>query len=1762
MIATALKKTALAGLIVLASLLIVQGAQAAVTITRTSSPVFYSDITNGLTDGYVAYRITTTTAVADAWAQIGNFSGLNISLGTHEDGLYHLGPMAAGSSKMVYFYLHTAANFVGSESHVVSLYNGKPPGGIFQGNQTFSLSQEDTIQASASKVTSVITGPTPATLGGIVTMVVTGDTGTTNGPMAFTPASDSTWLADTYELFTSTFTLPNGTVLNDQPYVATYNGITGTYVAVYQFVAKGSASAPSAGSPANYIQSGQQLKHTPTGSSAGNPSMPPIDPTTGNATVVTKFADKTILPPGSGGTATYTLRFTNNGSIDVTLDDIADTLPSTPAAASYMSGTAKFNGVAITNPSISGAQLTWSGAFVIPALSYRDLTFQATVPGTAGTYLNSAIAHIGATQIDTTVTTTDNAPATYAINVSTAPSLTKTFAPSVIGTAQQSLLAFTITNGQGNPAQSNLGFVDTFPANITVVGIVSNTCGGTVNWNAGSITLSGGAMTAGTASCAIAATVTSSVAGSYLNKYDVNPALSNISGLAGGLDASGLNATLQVSSATLTKIFNPSNINANQDTDVAFTITNGLGNPAQSGLGFTETLASGLVVVTPPLVSTTCGGSVYKVGTTSPLTGGETGFSFSGGALAAGTSSCTVTVAVKPPSNAPAGTTYSNSSSNVTNITPPGLVSNVTNQTLTIVGTPTLEKGFNPTTVGVGQPSTLTFTINNPSNQKQQNLSFTDLFPGGLIVATPPNVTSTCGGNVYRTGTTTALSGGEAALDFIGGALAANTASCTITVRVTSLTAAAYTNGGANITSLSGLANGVSPRTLNVVGTTLGKTFGAPSIITGGTTSMTFTVTNGTGDPAQAGFGFSDQLPAGLTVTGTPASPQCGGTVSYNAGSNTLSLSGSTLTLGTHSCTIAATVTSSTPGTYTNSSSNIISSAGGLNTSGLTATLVVGNAPTITVTKALIAPGRVAAADQFTVQIRNSSGTVLGSTANSTTAGAGTIVTPSTGTSSYTASSLGVSYNLTEVMAGGSSSTLAQYLTSLSCTNNSVAVPGLTSLGQSFTPVAGDNYACTISNTPAPTIRVTKALTASGRAVVSDQFTVQIKDNTGALVGSSTNSTTTGSGATVTAGSGTSSYTAVALGGIYNLNEVMAGGSGSPLTQYLSAISCTNNGSAVPGLTSLGQNFTPAAGDNYACTITNTPQPATITIVKSLLPTSDPGTFNLLAGATTVASGVGNGGTGSATVPANIAVTISETGAGGTSLGDYTSAYSCTGGITGSGASVTITPAAGQAITCTFTNTRNGVNVSGFVYSDTNHDGTMNGSDAGTGQSLFVKLSPYNGATCANPATAYATANPASGTYTLPTITPGDYCLILDNNSNLADTTSTNPGGWIGVETGSGMRTITVGSIPLAARNFGLYNGSRLSGKVFSDTGVGGGAANDGVQNGTEQGLTGVAVRVTDNATTYDSTVTDGSGDYTLWIPAAAGSNSLKVVETNLSGYASTGGNAGTTGGSYDLASDATAFTNTVGTIYSGVTFADVPANTFTANTSRSVAAGGVVFYPHTFTAGTGGTVSFTTSAVANPAISGWSEVLYLDSNCNGAIDAGELQISGAITTTAGQQVCILVKEFSPTNAPTNAANSVTVTATFTYADSTLPPAALTLTDLTTVVQSGLTLMKYVDKASALPGDTLTYTITYLNSGFSQLTNIVISDSVPTYTNSPSACCVNPTSGCMGAPPTSYPSSITGCTIVTTSSSVSWILVGTLNPGSSGQVKFSVKVDQ
>lgn len=130
----------------------------------------------------------------------------------------------------------------------------------------------------------------------------------------------------------------------------------------------------------------------------------------------------------------------------------------------------------------------------------------------------------------------------------------------------------------------------------------------------------------------------------------------------------------------------------------------------------------------------------------------------------------------------------------------------------------------------------------------------------------------------------------------------------------------------------------------------------------------------------------------------------------------------------------------------------------------------------------------------------------------------------------------------------------------------------------------------------APRITLIKAL-GTTRSSDTDEFTVQIRTGSasGTVVSSPTNATTAGSGATVTAGTGTTGAYVAAAATPYFLTEAAAGTTN--LSRYGSTITCTDTEGRQTGLPT-GAAFTgsltltPVAGADIRCTLTNSLLPA------------------------------------------------------------------------------------------------------------------------------------------------------------------------------------------------------------------------------------------------------------------------------------------------------------------------------------------------------------------------------------------------------------------------------------------------------------------------------------------------------------------------------------------------------------------------------------------
>ncbi|CAN5423345.1 NEW3 domain-containing protein [soil metagenome] len=270
---------------------------------------------------------------------------------------------------------------------------------------------------------------------------------------------------------------------------------------------------------------------------------------------------------------------------------------------------------------------------------------------------------------------------------------------------------------------------------------------------------------------------------------------------------------------------------------------------------------------------------------------------------------------------------------------------------------------------------------------------------------------------------------------------------------------------------------------------------------------------------------------------------------------------------------------------------------------------------------------------------------------------------------------------------------------------------------------------------------------------------------------------------------------------------------------------------------------------------------------------------------------------------------------------------------------------------------------------------------------------------------------------------------------------------------------------------------------------------------------------------------------------AAAGSVTVCAVVTVPAGYAA---------GTSDLYFRTLSPTSGVSDIlHDAVTVNAVRSLSITPNGAGQTYPGGSYVYSHTL-ANTGNVlegndvVSAVTLPVANNQ-SGWTSLLYYDTNGNGVLDSADALITGTLNgvraggLAAGASVTIFDKVIAPSGATPGAVNASTITVTTTLGTYTATaPAATVSTDSTTVIAGNLTLEKVqaldadcdgtaegsytIGNLSAKPGQCVMYKITVTNVGSADATSVVVSDATPTYTKLSSA--ISATSGVIatGAP--------------------------------------------
>lgn len=746
-------------------------------------------------------------------------------------------------------------------------------------------------------------------------------------------------------------------------------------------------------------------------------------------------------------------------------------------------------GAAIPGATLSGASTTCSGASVsgTSALSFGNGTLNAnssctvtatvTLPVMAANTFASATGDL--TDNGITVATGTSASLTVTAPL---PQISVSIAPGSVPQGGVARVTYAIDNTLSGDVVSNIDISQVLGnLNVAATPNVSNTCGGTPLTGA-SIGVVGAGIAAG-ATCAVSIDVTSTSIGAQ------TPAAPTIGSALGPVFAGSFTLTVTPAPApAFAQAFTPATIAEGETSTLTYTIDNTSALIEANGLGFTNSLPSGLVVAPTPNIGTTCSGGNVSAAP------GSNSISLVGGTAVA-SASCIVSVDVRALEDGTFNNTSSDLSTSLGTVT-----ASAASLTATPATPPTLTKAFFQSTIERGLTNTVTLTIDNTASAiEATSLSVTDPLPAGIAIADTPNASTTCSG-----GTLTAASG-AGSFSYAGGSVAAG-ASCTVQVDVVHSQDGAVTNTTGDLTSSLGNSGAASaPVTTTTPPTVTATSSYAPATIRQGETSVyQINITSGATALDTTGIQLNQTFPAGVVAADTPdASSSCpGASVTATAGGSTLSLNGATLTAGA-SCTVSVRVTSEQIGTFPTLPDALGSDFGPVSGASLpSATLTVQSAPAPIVT-GLIAPNSFVEGDTsvLTYTLDNSAAaipapvTTLTDTlpANLTIADTPSAATTCGGTLTTSGDALSLSGG--EIAAGGTctvvvgiaSTVAANYTNTLDTFDTTTGVQS----GVAATSV-------TVTDAPAPAITVRLAPTTVEQGGTS-RLTIGL-DNSAALI--------------------------------------------------------------------------------------------------------------------------------------------------------------------------------------------------------------------------------------------------------------------------------------------------------------------------------------------------------------------------------------------------------------------------------------------------------------------------------------------------------------------------------------------------------------------------------------------------------------------------------------------------------------------------------------
>ncbi|MBK1790297.1 DUF11 domain-containing protein [Persicirhabdus sediminis] len=498
--------------------------------------------------------------------------------------------------------------------------------------------------------------------------------------------------------------------------------------------------------------------------------------------------------------------------------------------------------------------------------------------------------------------------------------LSKSFTNDPVAAGGMVTLEYTLINLSETEAVTNISFTDDLGAalsDLEAVGLPVDDIAGNGSQLSGAdvLTLTAGSIAAG-------GSVTFSVnlqvpvdapAGEYISST------SELTGELDGLAVYGSSAsdTLSVQNVSFEKSFLAPSVVGGTAT-LRYTITNNDAVQSVNGIAFSENLSAGIagtVAVGLP-ENDICGSGSVLAGTNF--------ITMTGGSLAGG-ESCQIDVSIVVPSEVAAGDyAFISSDLRANGLT----VAESTSASLSIEPAPTVSMTLSPDPHVVGQPVTLTLTVDNSaSSLAASSIAITNYLPAGMQIASSANASTTLTG-----GTLTALAGANN-WSFSGGSLAAG-ASGQIQLDVVASTAGSFVNTTGDLTSSSG-NSGTASANLHINPTPgFDQSFSSDPVIIGEVVTLTFAVDNSGSTADASALDFTNNLPAGMVIAATPnaSTTLTGGTLNAVAGTGTISYTGGSVSAGA-SGTVSVDVVAEVAGVFSNTSGDLTSSLGNSGTS-------------------------------------------------------------------------------------------------------------------------------------------------------------------------------------------------------------------------------------------------------------------------------------------------------------------------------------------------------------------------------------------------------------------------------------------------------------------------------------------------------------------------------------------------------------------------------------------------------------------------------------------------------------------------------------------------------------------------------------------------------------------------------------------------------------------------------------------------------------